>query len=83
MRDYFHTAVLLIGAGLAGAAPLADLYRLTKPPVDAEAWWLPGTGFMLAVLGMAVTIASQYQMGASWRVGVDEGEITFSHDWVV
>ena len=33
-------------------------------------------GVFCSVVGIAVTVISQYQMGASWRIGVDESEQT-------
>jgi len=72
----FHSALLLIGAVLAGAAPTVELLRLAKPLTEPHASWLQGAGFILALFGIAITLVSQYQMGASWRVGVDEREVT-------
>jgi protein-S-isoprenylcysteine O-methyltransferase Ste14 len=53
-------------AALAGLAPLATL--------DATA--VHATGTLLAVAGISATLASQLDMGASWRIGVDEAERT-------
>ena len=33
-------------------------------------------GILLSLFGMALTVISQYQMGAEWRIGVDESEQT-------
>lgn len=35
-----------------------------------------GSGTILAVLGVADTLAAQTSMGTSWRIGVDENERT-------
>ncbi|MFF5262869.1 methyltransferase family protein [Actinomadura viridis] len=53
-------------AGLAGLPPLPVLDR---PAVQV-------TGTVLAVLGPAATLAAQWSMGSSWRIGVDESERT-------
>ncbi|GAA3970524.1 isoprenylcysteine carboxylmethyltransferase family protein [Actinomadura viridis] len=53
-------------AGLAGLPPLAVLDR---PAVQV-------TGTVLALLGLAATLAAQWSMGSSWRIGVDETERT-------
>jgi protein-S-isoprenylcysteine O-methyltransferase Ste14 len=53
-------------AGLSGLAPLDAL--------DRE--WVRGLGVLLALLGIGATLWSQWQMGASWRVGVDPSERT-------
>ncbi|HEU4391236.1 MAG TPA: isoprenylcysteine carboxylmethyltransferase family protein [Blastocatellia bacterium] len=72
----FNGALLLFGVVLAGAAPVAELLELTKPPAVADTPLLRGTGLALALFGIVVTVVSQYQMGDSWRVGVDKGEET-------
>ena len=64
-------AALLAGvaapiAGLAGLAPIEAL--------DNNGLQLLGT--LLAVAGIALTVAAQWQMGASWRIGVDPTERT-------
>jgi protein-S-isoprenylcysteine O-methyltransferase Ste14 len=59
-----------LGFACAVAAPLAELAglppisRLDRTPVRAA-------GAVLAVLGIAVTLAAQLAMGASWRPDVD------------
>jgi protein-S-isoprenylcysteine O-methyltransferase Ste14 len=73
---WFHNALLVIGVVLAGAAPTVELFDIAKPLALAETRWLHGAGFLLALLGFAITLISQYQMGASWRVGVDDREVT-------
>ncbi|TDB84293.1 isoprenylcysteine carboxylmethyltransferase family protein [Actinomadura sp. KC216] len=64
-------AALLVGlagpvAALAGLGPFGILDR----PI------VRGTGLVLALLGVAATLAAQTSMGASWRIGVDEHERT-------
>jgi protein-S-isoprenylcysteine O-methyltransferase Ste14 len=61
---------------LAGAAPIAELLGLIASFVALQAASLQGTGLVLALCGMAVTVISQYQMGDSLRVGVDTRETT-------
>ena len=53
-------------AGLAGVGPVASL--------DSDAVRLAGV--VLAVTGIVATVAAQWQMGASWRIGVDPRERT-------
>ncbi|MCP9958545.1 methyltransferase family protein [Streptomyces sudanensis] len=65
--------VLFVIALLGGAAaPAAALAGLPTAAVPAARW----TGLAVALAGMAATLAAQTNMGASWRVGVDEGERT-------
>ncbi len=33
-------------------------------------------GLLIGLSGVAVTVVSQFQMGASWRIGVDQQEVT-------
>ncbi len=53
-------------AGLAGAPPL--------PGLDHAA--VAAAGVVLAVAGVAATLAAQLAMGTSWRIGVDPAEQT-------
>ena len=53
-------------AGIAGLSPLAIL--------DTGAARVTGTA--IAVAGIVATIAAQWQMGESWRIGVDPTEHT-------
>ena len=64
----FAVAVLLglVGPVLALVAPASTL----EPGV---AWWV---GLVVALDGLALVIASQQAMGASWRIGVDPSEET-------
>lgn len=59
---------------LAAAAPVLTLTGVVGPfvwhPVLAVA------GLVIALAGVAVTLAAQWQMGNSWRVGVDPTERT-------
>lgn len=65
-----------VAALVAGvAAPLAGLAGL-DPIVALDNNWLQVVGTILAVAGIAVTVAAQWQMGASWRIGVDPTERT-------
>lgn len=68
--------VLFVGALLVGAsgpvsalAGVDPLPLLEHPPIQVA-------GIVLASVGILATFATQVQMGASWRVGVDEDERT-------
>ncbi|WP_328463640.1 isoprenylcysteine carboxylmethyltransferase family protein [Actinoplanes sp. NBC_00393] len=67
--------LLFIGALLlAAAAPVLAFTGAVRPLV-----WHPGLamgGLIIAVAGIAVTLTAQWQMGASWRIGVDQEERT-------
>jgi len=55
-------------------APIAALLGLL-PPSELPRW-LSGLGVVLALLGFALVLLAQLQMGASWRIGVDPEERT-------
>lgn len=65
-------ALSLVGTFVISCLQAADLIR---PQVDLGA---AGNhiGMVLSLLGMAITALAQFQMGASWRIGVDESEST-------
>ncbi|WP_144662981.1 isoprenylcysteine carboxylmethyltransferase family protein [Paenarthrobacter nicotinovorans] len=62
---------LMVGLG----APVAALAGM-PPLAAADHTVVHGLGFVLAVLGILATFASQLALGASWRIGVDEAERT-------
>ena len=65
--------VAALAAGVA--APIAGLAGLSPLPVlDSDP--LRAVGTAIAVLGILATVAAQWQMGESWRVGVDASERT-------
>ena len=74
-----RSALLLTGSVLAGVAPAAELFHLVQSPSISNGTWLRAVGLALAVFGMAIAVISQYQMGDSWRVGIDLGETTPLH----
>ncbi|HEX5876840.1 MAG TPA: isoprenylcysteine carboxylmethyltransferase family protein [Actinomycetota bacterium] len=63
---------LLLGA----AAPVLVLAGVIGIPAGLRHPALSWAGLVVAVAGIAVTLAAQRQMGASWRIGVDAGERT-------
>ena len=68
--QWWSRSISSVGLALAIAAPLAALAGLPPiPALDHLAINVAGVG--LVMVGMAVTIASQVAMGASWRGDVD------------
>lgn len=65
--------VLAVLGGLA--APVAALLGLAELP-GGDATLVRGSGLVVAVAGMALTLLAQTAMGNSWRVGVAEDERT-------
>ncbi|MFI0452019.1 methyltransferase family protein [Actinomadura sp. 6N118] len=72
----WRVRALFAGAVLTGfAGPVAELAGLAAVGVlDHPA--VRGGGLVVAVAGVAATVAAQWSMGASWRIGVDERERT-------
>ncbi|KAA1432071.1 methyltransferase family protein [Mycolicibacter arupensis] len=64
-------------AMLAGVtAPLLQLTGTLAPIPQLHTPVLQAVGALLALTGIAATLHSQYDMGESWRIGVDAGETT-------
>ncbi|MDE0803318.1 MAG: isoprenylcysteine carboxylmethyltransferase family protein [Acidimicrobiales bacterium] len=69
--------VLFVVAIVAGlTAPIADLAGLIEPVGLLDIVWISVVGLVVASAGVAGTLAAQFAMGDSWRVGVDPGERT-------
>lgn len=68
---------ILLAFSLAGVLVLSFLQaaQLIRPQVDLG---ITGryAGLGVGLIGMATTAVAQFQMGASWRIGVDESETT-------
>lgn len=66
----FVVAMLVgIAAPVAAVAGLDNISAL-------DATWLHAVGIAVTVAGIALTLAAQYSMGESWRIGVDPHERT-------
>ena len=63
---------LLVGV----LAPVLALTGVVEPIASLNTVAVHAAGVLIYLAGLALTLASQFQMGASWRVGVDEGELT-------
>jgi protein-S-isoprenylcysteine O-methyltransferase Ste14 len=61
---------------LGAAAPALALTGVAAVPAGLRQPALAGAGLVVALTGVALTLAAQRQMGASWRIGVDAGERT-------
>lgn len=65
--------VVALGAGVAGPALALVGLEPIEPLAGAAFGWV---GLVLASLGIIATSRTQTDMGASWRIGVEEGERT-------
>lgn len=66
----FAIAILVgIAAPIAAVAGLDNITALNNT-------WLHITGIAVTIIGVLLTVAAQYSMGESWRIGVDPEEHT-------
>ncbi|HEY8121849.1 MAG TPA: isoprenylcysteine carboxylmethyltransferase family protein [Myxococcota bacterium] len=70
--ERFVGALLVAALALGLASPLAALQRGAPQLAAAQA----ALGIVLYAAGLALTLAAQLRMGASWRIGVDPSERT-------
>lgn len=70
--------VLFVVAVLTGlVAPVAAVAGLVVPPPPlADRAWLSAVGLLGAVAAFGWVVAGQHDMGASWRIGVEQAEHT-------
>lgn len=66
-------AVATIGSLLASVLAVAGA---VDPIIALDHRWLRWLGVLLASAGLLLVLAAQSNMGASWRIGVDEAEVT-------
>ena len=68
---------LFVVALLAGLlAPVLALADLVGPVAALDAAIAHSVGVACFLIGFALAVVSQVQMGVSWRIGVEEGEVT-------
>lgn len=77
----FNERVLMLGATCVPI--IAVVYFLPEPaysylvPIThLEINWLKNLGVFLIIFGSAICIIAQFQMGDSWRIGINENEKT-------
>lgn len=69
--------VVFVGAVVLAVAALLLAARGVVPPVEGPlAAARAAGGLVVAVVGLAVVLAAQSDMGSSWRIGVEESERT-------
>lgn len=70
-------ASFVLGALLLGvAAPLLQLGGFVGPIASVDTGAIHRLGVLCFALGLGAELCSQFWMGASWRVGVDQSEQT-------
>jgi protein-S-isoprenylcysteine O-methyltransferase Ste14 len=66
--------VVAIAVGVA--APVLDILDVIEPLDALDSAGVRATGVAIFSVGLIATLYAQIAMGASWRIGVDEGERT-------
>ena len=74
LRDVLAVVLVLV---LVGQAVVAAIWTKSPAPVDASGHWVAeiwhASGAALLFGGIALLVAAQLNLGASWRIGIDEG----------
>jgi len=70
--EWVSGTILILGAVLAVAAPVADLAGLLQRFESLDRLWVQGLAAAAFATGFLLTIVSQLAMGDSWRINVDE-----------
>jgi protein-S-isoprenylcysteine O-methyltransferase Ste14 len=65
-----------VAIALGVAAPVLDVADTLEPLDALDSVGIRATGIAVFVAGLVGTLYAQVAMGASWRIGVDEGERT-------
>ena len=68
--------LFVVALTVGAAAPVLDVAGALDPLGALDSNGLRATGIALFVAGLVATLYAQVAMGASWRIGVDEGERT-------
>ena len=66
----------VVAMAVAGLGPLLQFVNVTAPLHVWASAWLHVAGAAVAVVGIALTIWAQLEMGDSWRIGVDSEKTT-------
>ena len=73
---WFGGVLLVVGLAALAIAPLLDLAGVVGRSGAIDGPTAHALGLLLYAAGLLGTLWSQLAMGASWRIGVDEGERT-------
>ena len=72
--EWIAGVTILVGLALSVLAPIAHLAQVVAIFAYLETSSLQVLGLLMAIAGIALTLRSQLDMGASWRIGVHVGE---------
>lgn len=74
--EWFAGRLFAVALLVGMLGPVLALAEVVEPLPGLNTGAVHVAGVLIYVAGLALTLASQFQMGTSWRVGVDEGERT-------
>ncbi len=74
--EWFAGRLFAVALLVGVLAPILALAGVVEPLATLDTGVIHAAGVLIYLAGLALTLASQFQMGTSWRVGVDEGERT-------
>lgn len=74
--EWFGGVGLILGVLTTFAAPVLQLAGVLAPLPVLRSPWIQWPGVAVALVGIAVTVYAQLDMGNSWRIGVDDSETT-------
>ncbi|MGY5884368.1 methyltransferase family protein [Modestobacter lacusdianchii] len=74
--QWWAGVLFVVALTLGLMAPTLAVMDLSRTPDGPLADALGVTGLVIALIGFAGVLAAQSGMGASWRIGVDETELT-------
>jgi protein-S-isoprenylcysteine O-methyltransferase Ste14 len=74
--EWLAGAGLVLGTAAVYAAPVLDLAGGLAPIADLASPLARAAGIACFAVGFWLTVRAQLDMGESWRIGVDQGEVT-------
>ncbi|KUI01853.1 isoprenylcysteine carboxylmethyltransferase family protein [Mycobacterium sp. IS-3022] len=74
--EWFAGVGFVVAMAAAVFAPILQLAGVVAPLEVLDRPWLNVIGIALAVAGIGATLYAQFDMGDSWRIGVDASETT-------
>jgi protein-S-isoprenylcysteine O-methyltransferase Ste14 len=74
--NIMKTLTLLLGVSVALFAYLPNIYSYCMPIRYMEIDYLQLLGFILIHISLVWILLAQFQMGQSWRIGIDNNHIT-------
>ena len=74
--EWIAGVLFVVAIAVGVAAPVLDVEDVLEPLDALDSAGVRATGVAIFLAGLAGTLYAQIAMGASWRIGVDEGERT-------